>query len=55
MEGERERGSCGEGSKVGWGEERERERWRKVVDGGMDLEGGFNWVLLFGFMSKSIP
>jgi len=26
-----------------------------VVDGGMDLEGGFNWVLLFGFMSKSIP
>ena len=22
----RERGSCGEGSKVGWGEERERER-----------------------------
>ena len=51
----RERGSCGEGSKVGWGEERERERWRKVVDGGMDLEGGFNWVLLFGFMSKSIP
>jgi hypothetical protein len=31
------------------------ERWKKVVDGGMDLEGGFNWVLLFGFMSKSIP
>jgi hypothetical protein len=47
----RERGSCGEGSKVGLG----GERWKKVVDGGMDLEGGFNWVLLFGFMSKSIP